>query len=186
MTLNVDNVTRAVTGAVSIGALGAAAPTSASSVLVDHTDLGWISEGGVTRTMPGTGDREVVRGWQNNGVVLVIRAANDDNPTFQFVLLETKKEVIEFALGVTITQTATEGTWVIDADAPREAQSMVLDIIDGARLRRQHAPRAIVTEIGDQVYAFGEPIGWEVTVEVERDEAIGGHIVEWDTALKTP
>lgn len=186
MALNVDNVSRGVTGVVSVGALAAAAPTSASSVLVDHEDLGWVSEDGVTRTMPGTGDREVVRGWQNNGIVLVIRTSNDENPTFQFVLLESKIEVVEYVLGVTVTQSATDGKWVIDADAARVHHSLVLDVIDGSRIRRQYVPKGIVTELGDQVYAFGEAIGWEVTVEAERDETTGGHIVEWDTAYKTP
>lgn len=186
MGLNVDNVTRGVTGVVSVGDITATAPTSASSVLTGFEDLGWVSEDGVTRTMPGTGDREVIRGWQNNGVVLVIRTANDDNPTFQFVLLESKLEVVEYVLGVTVTQSATDGKWVIDTDAPRDHHRLVLDVIHGARIRRQFVPKGIVTEIGDQVYAFGEPIGWEVTVEAERDEAIGGHVVEWDTALKTP
>ena len=187
MTLDLDNVTRGVTGMVSVAPEGTALPTAVNSALnVAFDDLGWISEDGVTRAMPGTGDREVTRGWQNNGVVLIIRTPNDDNPTFSFVCLETKIEVVEFALGVTVTQSATDGKWTIDAEAARDHRALVLDVVDGARLRRQAAPKAIVTELGDQVYRFGEPIGWEVTVEVERDAAIGGHLIEWDSAFATP
>lgn len=186
MALDVDNVTRGVTGVVSWGDSSATAPVDGTSALTGFEDLGWVSDAGVTRTMPSTGDRVVVRGWQNNGKVLVIRTPSDDNPTLSFVLLESKIEVVEFALGVTVTQSATSGKWVIDSDAAREHGKIVLDVIDGARIRRQYGPKAIVSEIGDQVYAFGEPIGWEVTVELERDQTVGGHIVEWDTAYATP
>lgn len=187
MTLDLNNVTRGVTGMVSVGPAGTALPTAVNSALnAALKDLGWINEDGVTRSLPGAGDRQVTRGWQNNGVVLIIRTPNDDNPTFSFICLETKKEVIEFVLGVTITASATDGKWIIDSDAARVNKVMVLDVVDGARLRRQAIPKAIVTEIGDQVYQFGEPVGWEVTVECERDTTVGGHIIEWDSAFATP
>lgn len=187
MVLNADNVMRGVTGVVSIAPAAEPLPTAVNSALsANYKDLGWVGEDGITRTHPGTGDREVIRGWQNNGIVMVIRTPAEDNPTAQFVLLETKKEVIEFALGVTVTASATDGKWIVDTEAARSYNRIVFDVVQGSRLRRTVGPKAIVTELGDQVYAFGEPIGWEVTVEFEKDTTVGGHFIEFDSALKTP
>lgn len=187
MALNAANVVRGVTGVVSVAPSGTALATAVNSALdAAYKDLGWIGEDGVTRTLPSTGDREVIRGWQNNGVVIDWRTPSDDLPTWQFVCLESKIEVVQFVLGVTVTQSATDGKWIVDTDALRAENVLNLDVAHGARLRRTAVPRARVSEIGDQVYAFGEPIGWEVTVEGVRDETLGGHFVEFDSAFKTP
>ncbi|MFJ9313801.1 hypothetical protein ACIRN4_06370 [Pimelobacter simplex] len=187
MALDVNNVMRGVTGVVSVAPAAETLPTAVNSALgANYKDLGWIGEDGITRSMPGTGDREVIRGWQNNGIVIVIRTPSEDNPTWQFVCLETKKEVVEFALGVTITSSATDGKWTVDTEAARAYNRVVFDVVHGARLRRTVVPKAIVTEIGDQVFAFGEPIGWEVTIEGEKDTTVGGHFIEFDSAFKTP
>lgn len=184
--LDANKVMRGVTGIVSKGPITAALPTAVNSALVGYNDLGWIGEDGITRTMPGAPAREVIRGWQNNGTVLVIRTPSEDNPTWGFVLLETKIENVEYALGVTVTQSATDGKWIVDTEAARDYHRLVIDVVHGSRLRRQCLPKAIVTELGEQVFAFGEPIGWEVTVEAEKDTAVGGHFIEWDSALATP
>lgn len=187
MALDSNNVLRAVTGVVSSAAISETLPTAVNSALgTNYKDLGWISEDGITRTHPGAGDREVVRGWQNNGVVMIIRTPSGDNPTFQFVMLESKIEVVQFALDVVVTQSSTDGKWVVDAEAARVQKRVILDVVHGARAHRIAIPRAVVTEIGDQVFAFGQPVGWEVTVEAERDAVVGGHFIEWDSAFKTP
>ena len=186
MALSAANVRRGVTGVVSSAPVATALPTAVNSVLdAAYKDLGWVGEDGITRSLPDAGDREPLHGWQNNGVVYVIRTPSEDNPTFSFVLLETKTEVVEFALGVTVTKSATDGKWTFDAEAARTNVRLVIDIVDGAELRRIVVPKAIVTELGDQVYAFGEPIGWEVTVECERDTTSGGHFIEYASGLKT-
>lgn len=185
MALDASKVRRGITGSVTVLDDEASAPTSTSSALVG-TDLGWISEDGVTRSMPGTGDRTVMRGWQNNGVIFVVRTPTDDNPTYSFVCLETKIEVIEFVLGVTVTSGATEGSFIVDTNALRTPKKLVFTVLEGEKIRRDYLPKAVVTEIGDQVFQFGEAIGWEVTVEAERDDDLGGNFQVWDTELKTP
>lgn len=185
MALDATKVMRGVTGAVFAGPSGTALPTAVNSALdAAMDDLGWIGEDGVTRSLPDTGERNVVRGWQNNGVVIDWRTPTEDLPTWSFVCLETKIEVVEFVLGVTVTQSMTDGKWIVDVEAERAENVLVLDAAHGARLRRTGVPRARVSEIGDQVFAFGEPIGWEVTVEGVRDTTLGGHYVEFDSALK--
>ncbi|HWJ07757.1 MAG TPA: hypothetical protein VNS46_00180 [Nocardioides sp.] len=184
--LDASKVMRGVTGVVSRGPANAALPTAVNSALVGYNDLGWVGEDGITRSNPSAGDREVIRGWQNNGVVLVIRTPSEDNPTFQFILLETKIEVVEFVLGVTVVQSATDGKWVVDTEKARDYHRIVFDIVHGSRLRRVCLPKGIVAELGDQVYAFGEPVGWEVTIEAEKDLTVGGQLIEFDSALATP
>lgn len=187
MALDATKITRGVTGILSVGPAGTALPTAVNSALnVALVDLGWVGEDGVSRTFSGAADREVIRGWQNNGIVMVIRTPSEDNPTLTFVLLETKKEVIEFALETTVTASATDGKYVYDGEKLPEERVIVLDVVHGSRARRTAIPRAVKTEIGDQVFAFGEPIGWEITIECERDTTINGHFVEWDSAMKTP
>lgn len=187
MALDATKITRGVTGILSVAPAATALPTAVNSVLgVGFVDLGWIGVGGVSRTFSGAADREVIRGWQNNGVVMVIRTPSEDNPTLTFVCLETKKEVIEYALETTVTASATDGKYVYDGEKLPVERVLVLDVAHGPRLRRTAIPKAVRTEIGDQVFAFGEPIGWELTVECERDTTLGGHFVEWDSALKTP
>lgn len=186
MALNNANVLRGVTGLVSAGPTGTAAPTTTISALdAAFVDLGWVSEDGVTKTFPDGGDADPLRGWQNNAVIETIRTPSEDNPTFQFVLLETKKEVIEAALGVTVAQTSTEGSYTLDTQAARGRKAFVIDVLHGAKRIRDHVPQGYVTEIGDQVYANGEAIGYDVTIDAERDSALGYNVKTWSTQLKT-
>lgn len=185
MALVEANVASAPTGAVSVGETSATAPTGADSAITGFTDMGFISEDGVTITSPGEGDVERKRAWQNGAVVRTIRTPSEDQPRYAFTLLETKKETIEFALGVTVTQTATEGSYEIDTQEPRTHKSMVFDVIDGAELERHYAPKAIVVEIGDRVFSNGELVGYEVTVEAERDDVLGYNVKVWATRLKS-
>ena len=59
-------------------------------------------------------------------------------------------------------------------------------MIDGGNLERVYIPAGEVVEIGEKVYANGEPIGYEVTVTAYPSTAIaGGSAKVWSTALKT-
>lgn len=185
MTLDATKVRRAVTGAVSKGALSATAPTGTSGTLTGFTDLGYISEDGVTLTLPDAGDVERIPAWQNGATVLTIRTPTEDNPTFAMTFLETKREVVETYFGVTVTQSATEGSFDYDTQEQREYASYVVDVVDGAELIRNYIPRGIVASVGDQVYANGEAIGYEVTIECERDQTAGYNFRQWSTATKT-
>lgn len=185
MTLTAANVRVAVTGAVSVGATSATAPTSTSSVLTGFTDLGYIGDGGVTQALPGSGDTTPLHAWQNNAVVRTLRSATEDSPTFNFVLLETKLETIELYTGATVTAAVADGSYSFDNSTVRDHKSFVLDVVDGAELIRVYVPYGIVTEVGDVVYANQEAIGYEVTIEAERDSTKNYNFKSWATALKT-
>jgi hypothetical protein len=180
-----QNVAVAVTGAISVGETTAAAPTGTAGTLTGFTDLGYVGEDGVTESNPATGEAQRIKAWQNGATVRTIRAASEDNPTWTFVMIETKKETVETYYGTVVTQTATEGSFVIDSQALRGRKSYVIDVIDGAELERVYIPQGEVVEVGDKVYANGEVIGYEVTIEGHRDATLGGNAKVWSTRLKT-
>ena len=185
MALDSSNVRVAITGALSVGPIGTTAPTGTASAITPRTDLGYISEDGVTETQPGAADPQRIKAWQNGATVRTIRTPSDDLPTWSFTLLETKKEVIELYYRTTVTQTVTEGNFEIDTESMDPGHDFVLDVVDGAELERVHVPRGFVTEVGDKVYKNDVAIGYEVTIEGERDGVLGYNAKVWATALKS-
>lgn len=175
----------AVTGAVSKGLTSATAPTSQATALTGFSDLGYISEDGVTLALPDAGDTTPIKAWQNGATVRTIRETSDDSPTISFTLIETSKETIETYFGGTVTQTATEGSfsWT---NAARTANSYVLDVVDGAELIRVYIPRGVVASVGEITLANTEAIGYEVTIDAEYDATKTYNFKTWMTALKTP
>ena len=185
MTLDASKVRVAITGAISVGPIGTTAPTGTASAITPRVDLGYVGEAGVTESQPGAGDSNPIKAWQNGATVRTIRTPSEDLPTWQFVLLETKKQVIELYYKTTVTQTVTEGSYEIDSTATDAGHDFVIDVVDGAELERVHIPRGFVSEVGDKVYANGEAIGYEVTIEGEADSTLGYNAKVWATALKS-
>lgn len=186
MALSAENVRVAVTGALHVDPTGAAtAPTGTASALTGYDDMGYVSEDGVTLTMPGEGDSTPIRAWQNGQVVRTIRTPNEDSPTLSLTLIETKLEVIQFVFGVTVTQTATEGAFVIDGSA-RTPKDCVLDVVDGSELIRLHIPAGTVTEVSEVPFTNSDAIGYGVTIACDLDATANYQIKTWMTALLDP
>jgi hypothetical protein len=171
----------AVTGAVSVGATSATAPTGTSGTLTGFNDLGLVGEDGVTESRGRSTNS--IKAWQNGATVRTV--VTDGELTYHFVLLETKKETVELYYGATVTAAAADGSFVIVPTSTGGRKSFVIDVIDGAELERVYIPQGEVTEVGDKVYANGEPIGYECTVTAYADATIGGSAKVWATALKT-
>ena len=172
----------AVTGAVSVGATSATAPTGTSGSLTGFDDLGLVGEDGVTEARGRSTNS--IKAWQNGATVRTV--VTDGELTYNFVMLETKKETVETYYGATVTEAASEGNFVIVPTATGGRKSFVIDVVDGAELERVYIPQGEVTEVGDKVYANGSPIGYEVTITAYLDSGIAGNAKVWATALKTP
>lgn len=185
MGTNPDKVAVAISGAVSVGDTSATAPTGTASELTGFVDLGGISEEGVTRTHPGPGESNVLKYWQNGATARVLRKTGDDPMQIKFTLMETTIAAVEAAFDVTVTQTATEGSYVINAGKVPTVKSLVLDVIDGAELERQYAPQASCVGVGDVTYNGDDSVNLELTFDVDVDATIEGHIQVWSTRLKT-
>lgn len=186
MAVDQTKVAVAVTGAIYRAPLGTAAPTTqATSLNVAFVELGWIGEDGVTQTLPAAGDATNITAWQNGAAVRVVRAAPTDLSTFEFTALETNKTVVESWAGATVTQTATEGSLILNTLVTRPHYSWVIDVVDGADLERIYIPDGLVTETGDRVYANAEPIGYSMTIEAQYNATLGGLAKLWSTRLKS-
>lgn len=183
MALDADNVRVGVTGIVSVDDLAATAPTGTTGTF--GTDLGYVNEDGVTLTFPEGGDTTPIKAWQNGATVRTIRATSDDNPQITFTLLETKLEVVEAALGVTVTQTVTEGSFEFDSTDVPVAKKWAVDVIDGAELVRVYVPKGTPTGGLELVFKNDEAIGYNVTLDCERDNTAGYNLKVWATALKS-
>lgn len=177
---NIEDVRVGVDGIISTGAFGtAAAPTSATSVLgAGWVDLGYASEDGVTETTEQS--TTVLRAWQKAKKVRTL--IEEGTVRYQLTLIQTNKDTVAFYYGGTVD---TDGAIVVDPSKERPVIAFNLDVIDGDDIIRAYAPESQVVEVGDQVYANGEPIGYEVTVECAYNETLGGSVKKWYSALDT-
>lgn len=178
MTLDATNVRVAVTGAVSVAPEGATAPADADTTLdAAFKDLGYVSEDGVTETRDRTTDK--VKAWQNAATVREL--VTEAECTYTFALIETKKETVELYYGATVDP-ATGGV-VIVPSATGGRQAFVVDVIDGTDFIRSYIPSGEILDVGDQVYAAGVPIGYEVTITCYPDTSIGGSVKKFYSSL---
>lgn len=176
MALTTSEVRVAVSGEVSVGPTATTAPTDATTALAaGFLGLGYISEDGITETPEISIDD--ITAWQNAKVVRsVVTAAK---VTYEFQLIQTNKNVVEAALGTTVTQSVPMGTYTFDAGATGGRKSWVFNIIDGALIKRIYIAEGEVTDRGEIVYASGEPIGYGLTVTAYTNPVV------FDTALKS-
>ena len=187
MAVTAGNVDVGLTGAISKAPVGTAAPTTAVIALnASFIDTGAISEDGISLTMPGNGDSTPIKIWQGGAQVRTLRTSSDDLPSVTFTMLETNKTTVETYFGVTVAQTATEGSFSYVAGTTPAPSAYVADILDGTKSKRFHIPRGQRVEVGDLVFKNDEPIGYEVTIECELDTTLGYNFRYWDTGLKTP
>lgn len=184
MAVTAGNVLVAVTGAISKGLTSATAPTGTASSLTGFTDLGGISEDGVTLSLPDNGDATPIRVWQNGQTVRTLRSPSEDLPSVTFVMVETSLATIETYFGFTVTQTATEGSFEYVVQN-RSAGSYVLDVVDSAELIRSYWPRGIVASVNEITLANTEAIAYGVTIEGELDTAKNYNFKQWMTKLKS-
>jgi hypothetical protein len=141
----------------------------------------------VTETRDRSSD--TIKAWQNAATVRTV--VTDATLTYAFTLIETKKETVELYYGTAVTQTTAHGELTIVPANTGGRKSFILDVIDGDEVIRTYIPAGEVTEVGDKVYASGEPVGYEVTITAYPDSSIkdadgnDGAARQWATSLKT-
>jgi len=176
MALTTSEVRVAVSGEISVAPTGTAAPVDATTALnAAFLGMGYVSEDGITETYDLSVDD--LTAWQNAKIVRsVITGAK---VSYQFTLIQTNKNTIEFGKATTVTQTVPMGTYTIDPAATGGRKAFVFHIIDGVNLKRIYVAEGEITERGDTVYASGEPIGQEITITCYTNPVV------FDTALKS-
>lgn len=172
------------TGGVLRGPLGTALPTDVTTAPgVAFKALGYVSEDGLTETVERSTDK--IRAWGGDTVKVV---QTEYGVTYSFTLIEaTREDVLKAVYGegnvTTTPATSSAGalsTVVLNSETLEHA-AWVFEIKDGDARIRIVVPDGQVTEIGEVTYADGEAVGYEVTVEAFRDEAIDGQAIKYIT-----
>lgn len=185
MALTKANARVAVTGAIYVGDYGSTAPTDASTAPdAAFTDLGYSDDSGVEFTPPGGGDSTTLKAWQNGDVLRTIRTASEDSPTWHFFLAETKLEVVELYLGVTVTQTVTSGSFEYTVTDP-SPKAFILDVLDGAEIIRHYIPNGRVTDLGSQTFVNTDLVKYDITISGDVDPTAGFNFQGFYTGLKS-
>ena len=161
MALTAGNVRAAISGELYVAVLGTALPTDTSTALpAAWKGMGYVSEDGVTQE--NERDTEDIIAWQNAATVRTrVTSAKE---SFNFTLIETKKDVIEFAYGTTVTQSAPHGTYTITPGSTGGIKAFVLEIIDGTQIKRIGVAQGELVERGETVYGIEDAVGYECTV----------------------
>lgn len=170
------------TGGISMGPIGTALPTDATTALAaGFVKAGYVGEDGLTESA----DRstEKIKAWGGD-VVKVVQT--DFSTTYTFTFMETlNTDVLKAVYGednVTVTAatptTGTLRTVKVNADVlPHMA--FVFEMKDGDARIRIAVPDGQVTEVGEITYNDGAVIAYEVTVEAFRDSTLNANAVKY-------
>ena len=184
MANSAEEVRVAVDGVVSSAPLGTTLPTTVDGALGGtFTDVGYISEDGVTEANSRTTEQK--RAWQKRAVVRTL--VTEGETTFQFTMIQTTSKTLSEYYGIPLADiNAATGSFVTSNvdEAPR--QVYVLDVLDGDDKIRKVIADGQVTERGDIVYVSTDIIQYEVTITAYDNEALGGSVKHFYSALVTP
>lgn len=176
MATDSSNVRVAVTGEVSVGPTATTAPADIDAALTGFVGLGYVGEDGITESRErSTTD---IKAWQNADTVRTV--VTDANLSYTFKLIETTEAALELFYG---SSADTDGSLTVTPATTGGRKSFVIDVEDGADLLRIYIPEGEVSEVGDVVYASGEPIGYEVTVRAYPNTDLGGSAQIFSSAL---
>lgn len=167
----------AVDGVVASGLTSAVAPTSAVAGLpVGFYDLGYVDDSGVTESTSQTVEK--IKAWQKSAVVRT--TVTEGEASYKLVLIQTSRQTLAEYYGATV---AVDGSLIVNPLVDRPHRSYIIDVIDGSEIIRTYIPDGQVTEVGDQVYSAGVPIGYEVTITAYDNAGIGGAAKKWYASL---
>lgn len=157
---SVTDVRIGADGIVYLGTENATLPTSTTSdpTNAGFTDLGFISEDGVTETQDAS-----VEKIKNMAGATVRVVQTEHSLMYQFKLIESNEDVLAAYYGAD-PEDGISG--VMGARAP-----WVIDVFDGDAVVRICVPDGAIIERADVMYSNGEPIAFDVTVECYPDDS---------------
>lgn len=175
MALDASKVRVAITGAIYVGPTGSTAPTDATSVVDSaFTDLGYVSEDGVTESHPD--DVQEIPAWQNGAIVR--RVISKSDTTFQFTLIETKKGSLELYYKGSTVEVNGGGGYKMDVKPPNaDPRAFVIDVIDGTKHERIYIANGEINERGDRTRSNSAASGYEVTLTAYPVDVDGESVV---------
>lgn len=167
MALAASEVRVGVTGAIAVAPAATSAPTTVAAALTGFTDIGYVSEDGLT-TSTGT-DTNDIKAWQNGDLVRRVQTSHDF--TLQFTMLQTNEKTLEVYYGnFTHGVGAADGSVQVTGEQGYRG-AWVFDVVDDDQLIRIVVPDGQVTERQDVVYVNGDAVTYGVTVSCYPDAA---------------
>ena len=131
-------------GSIYVGAVGTAEPSQPDSTLVGWTELGYLSEDGVTWSVGRT--TEDVNAWQSFYPVRTLVTAQTS--TLSFTLRQWNPETLVLALGGGEIDEPTSGVFQYSPPTAGslDERAVIVDWQDGARNYRLIVRRAVVSD----------------------------------------
>lgn len=128
----------ALTGAVSVGPLGAPAPTSASSLVPPgYVDVGYISDDGIEESYDE--DTQEITAWQ--GAAVVRKSIKQSTAQLKFTVIETSRATLELYHKGSHVVPDGVGGWKLDVLTPNaDPRSFIIDVIDGMKVNPHPRP----------------------------------------------
>ena len=155
------NVRVGVTGAVYYAALDTALPTSVSGALTAFTELGYVTEDGVTESQPTDGTD--IKAWQNGDIVRTIQTSHE--LTYEFALMETSSAVQTLFYG---GNPATATPLEITGEKPDD-KAYIIVVDDGTLRRLICIPHGSIKSREDVIYSNSEPYTYGITITCYPD-----------------
>ena len=182
MSLNSSQVRVAVTGEVYVAPLSvtAAITGTAGAIPTGYTGLGLVDDGGVTED-PNKSTKQI-KAWQKGQVVRTL--VSDAALTYKFRMIQTNADTTSVFYGTEVDQTEAEGSFIIDPSSTGGRRKWLIDVLDGANVRRIWVPEGEVTDTTAIKYASTDETGYEITIAAYLNAELGGNAKVWDTALK--
>lgn len=154
-------------GAISYAPTTTTLPTDATTALdAAFVNVGYISEDGVTQGI--TRDSEEIKAW---GGDTVMTSQTDFAETFNFTLYEILNVDVRKAMfgADNVSGALSTGITTLINSTELPAQAWVFDIVYNGAISRIVVPYGKVSEVGEVVYADGEPVGYEMTITALPD-----------------
>lgn len=152
--------------AVYVAPLGTTLPTSATAALDNaFTDLGWVSEDGVTNMI--TRDTTKHYAWGGD----VVKTTQDRyTETVRLALLESSADVLKVVYGEDSVTENGDTMAVEHSSLMLTRQSFVIDFVDGDRAGRHVIREGLVTTVSDVVYVHTDLTRYEIEIDCYRPE----------------
>lgn len=170
-----------VAGGAWYGKAGGALPTDATTTLAStFTDLGYLSDDGLTDTI----DKNFtdVTAWGGDRVLSVLTSQTE---SFKFAMIETTLDTLKVVYG---SDNVTDNSGVISVKhnaKGNEQFSFVFEIaMTGNRVKRIVVPSAVVTNLDDVEYKDGDAINYSIELAALPDSD-GSTAYEYISAVST-
>lgn len=155
-------------GAISVAPANTEYPENATGTLTGFSNLGYVSEDGLTNQ--NTATVEQVKAW---GGDVVLTPSTEKPDYFIFTLIEIlNTDVLKFVYGENnVSGDLDSGITVAATSEEAEECVIAVDMVVNGALKRVVIPKGKINSIGDIVYSDGAPVGYPCTVTALPDSS---------------